>query len=354
MIILLFGADALGIRRRLAQLRTDADGGSGMIETNLNAIEGRDAKAQEIIGPAMSPPFLAPFRLVVIEGFLDRFEQGPESRGPRSLDAFSPLFAALESGLPPTTILVFTGGALRRNPMLDRLKKVPGATVEEHAPIAPRELPRYIREEAAARGIRFRAGPFRDVSPDDEELRKAGDPAAYLATLLGSDTLAIASELDKLALFAMGNDVTLDIIYRVCAGERESTSFAFVDAVIDGHHSRALTALEILTLRGTSPAELLAMLMTGYRQAATVIDLLDDGATPEEIGKAINRPWPNLRDRAIARGRRLGHERLRVAFEILVGADRSIKSGEVEDDLALELAVARLAALAPEAAGSRR
>ncbi len=354
MIILLFGADALGIRRRLGQLRTEADGGTGMIEPNLIAIEGRDAKPQDIISPAMSPPFLAPYRLVVVEGFLDRFEQGPEARGPRSLDSFSPLFAALDSGLPPTTILVFTGGAVRRNPMLDRLKKVQGVTVEEHAAIKPGELPRYIREEAATRGIRFRAGPFRDVSPDDEELRRAGDPAAYLATLLGSDTLAIASELDKLALFAMGNEVTLDTVYRVCAGEREAGAFAFVDAVLDGHHGRALTTLAILRNSGTSTGELLAMLMNSYRQAATVIDLLDERATPEEIGKAINRPWPGLRDRAIARGRRLGRDRLRAAFEILVGADRSIKSGEVDEELALELAVARLAGLAPEAASQRR
>jgi DNA polymerase-3 subunit delta len=354
VITLLFGADALGIRRRLQQLRAEADGGSGMLETNLTVIEGRDARPQDIIGPAMSPPFLAPFRLIVVEGFLDRFEQGSEQRQPRSLDAFNPLFAALEAGLPPTTMLVFTGEAIRRNPMHDRLKKIAGVTVEEYAALKPAELPRYIREEAAARGIRFRPGPFREAAPDDEELRKATDPAAYLTALLGSDTLAIASELDKLALFSMGDEVTLDVVHRVCAGERQSTGFAFVDAVMDGQHARALTALEHLLRDGVSSQELLVMLMNGYRQAATVIDLLDDRATPEEIGKAINRPWPGLRDRAIARARRLGHAGLRAAFEALVVADRTNKAGEVDEDLALELVVARLAALAPEAAGSRR
>ena len=75
--------------------------------------------------------------------------------------------------------------------------------------------------------------------------------------------------------------------------------------------------------------------------------MLDEGASPEDIGKAIKRPWPGLRDRAIARARRLGRDGLLQAYEYLVTADRTVKLGEARDEIALEVAVSRLLQLSP-------
>lgn len=357
MLLLLYGLDELGVRRRMQQLRAEADGGTGMLETNLISVEGRDATAQDIIGPAMSPPFLAPARLVVVEAFLNRFEPRGDQRQPRSIAAFEPLFAALEAGIAPSTILVFTGippsdpgerdGAFKRNPMIDRLKKIPGATAEEHREMKGQELLRFIKDEAGTRGIHLRSGPFRDAPPDDDELRKLTEPAAFIAALLHGDSLAIVNELDKLALYSMGREVTVDTVALVCSGERDVKGYTFVDAVMDGDHARALGALEALRRDGASSQEILVLLLGGYRRAATMIDLLEGGATPDEVGKAMNMTYPNLRDRAIARGRRLGHPGLKAAFTAIVAADRTNKLGEVDDDLAIDLLVARLASLSP-------
>ena len=109
MIVLLYGANELAIQRRLAELRDEADGGSGMLESNLSVIDGRDAKPADILGPVMSVPFLAPKRLVVIENLLERFESRPDRAQPRSLVPYEPLFTALEAGIPDSTLLVFLG-----------------------------------------------------------------------------------------------------------------------------------------------------------------------------------------------------------------------------------------------------
>ncbi|HEY5477642.1 MAG TPA: hypothetical protein VIK11_13110 [Tepidiformaceae bacterium] len=356
MIILLHGSDALAIRRRMQAIRDDADGNSGMLSTNQSVIDGRDAKVQEILSQVMSPPFLAPKRLVVIENLLDRFEQSGEQRQPRSLDPLKSLLEALESGIPESTVLVFTGGSARRNPLIDRMKRIAG--VEDVDCPAPEKdaLFRFVRDEAAARGIRFRNGPFRGASiPEDEELARIGDPAVLLATLVRTqspsgdwqaDTLAIVNELDKLALFTMGRDANVDEVFTVCAGDRESNKFTFTDSVMDGDLRKALQSLDALRRDGESAQALLGLLIAGYRTSATVIDLLAEGATPEEIGKAIRRPWPNLRDRAIRRAKGLGPTGLKRAYEALVAADRTNKAGEVDEDLAMEILVEQLASLA--------
>ena len=147
----------------------------------------------------------------------------------------------------------------------------------------------------------------------------------------------------------MGREATVDDIDILCGGERETTIWELVDSVLDGDTAKALQALRFLRSRGESVSSLLGQLAAAYRPLTTVLDLLEGGASPEEIGKAIRRPWPRLRDAAIQRARRLGREGVRSAYETLVAADRSIKLGEVRDELALEVAVTRLLALAPRA-----
>lgn len=355
VLVLLYGPDELLRRRRLEQLREQADGGSGMLISNLSVVEGRTATVDEILGPAMSAPFLGPHRLVVVEGFLDRFEPAGEQREGRSIEAFAPVIAAA-GGLPPSTILVFTGlkvGA--RNPMLAALKKVPGVEVLECAKLEKEALLRFIREEGVARGVRFHpARSNRALGPGEEWRRpKETDPAVLLAALFQSDTLAIVNELDKLALFSMGREVTVDTVDTVCGGERESTIWNLLDATMDGDLSMAFNVTEYLVQHGESVQGILAMLTLGYRRLGTVIGMLEDGAAPEEIGKAINQQWPGLRDRTIARARRLGAPGLRAAYEAIVAGDRSIKSGEAREDLALEILLCRLATLAPASAARR-
>jgi len=359
VIILLYGADQLAIDRRMAQLRDEADGGTGMLATNLTVFDGRDAKPAEIAGAAMSPPFLSPRRLVVVEHLFARYESNPGEgrRGGRGLDALAPLLTAIEGGLPPTTVLVFKGARVSpTNALLAALKKLPGVSVEEQPELKNEALTRYIRNEANARGLRFRAGPPRASHPSSQEWDRAAaqDPVALIGILTGGETLAIANELDKLALFTMGRDATIDDVYELCSGQREFTAFALSDAVMDGRLLDALSVLEALRVKGESTQSLLALLMAAYRRLGPVIDLREQGISPEEIGKATGMKWPNLRDAAIRRADSLGQEGLAAAFAALVEADRRQKLGEIDDDLALEVAVGKLAIAAAAAAAAAK
>ncbi len=265
---------------------------------------------------------------------------------PNSPEALAPLLSAFEAGIPESSVIVIIGGATRRNTLIERLKRTRNVVVEEFPEIKGEPLIRYIRDEAAARGIRFRAGASRERVVEGSDRPRETDPALLLAALLQSDTIAIANELDKLALYSMGREVTIDDVAAVSAGDRDATVFDFTDGVMDGDLRKAFTALAIRRREGESTQGLLGLLIDGYRTIATVIDLLEDGASAEEIGRAINRPWPNLRDRAIARARRLGPRGLRAAYAAIVETDRSVKLGEVDEDLAFDLLVTRLAALA--------
>lgn len=356
MIVLLYGANELAIKRRLTELKAEADGGSGMLESNLNAVDGRDAKPNDILGPAMSVPFLSARRLVLVEHFLERFERRGDQRSPRSLDPFESLFTGLAGGIPETTLLVFLGqpflaGQQRmhvtaKNPMVTRLAKLADSN-EEKPELKAAALPEAIREEARRRGVTFRPGKLTDRLLPGETMPDEADPARLMASLLQGDMLSVANELDKLALYSNGAEVSVVEVNRVCAGERIATGFEFVDAVMDGDLGKSLEYISRLKRDGENLHAMLGSLLTGYRRAAGILDMMDARATPEEIGKSMGPAgkWPNLRDAAIRRARNLGHAGLKSAYEAIVEADRTDKLGEVDNEVAFDILIMRLTAL---------
>ncbi len=360
MIIALFGGDEARIRDRLHALRQEADGGSGMLESNLSVIDGRDLKPADVLAPVMSVPFLSAKRLVIVEHLLERYEPRYEprggSRGGRVPAALEPLFELLAQGIPETTMLVFVGLPLyidsrpsavsKKNPIVQEIAKLPGASVEEYPSPDPKTLPGYIEREAQSRGLRLRAGK-QGFDPDEPVPPDAG-PAALIAALTQGNTLSIANELDKLVLYTGGGEVTMADVYHICAGERIAGQFDLGDAVLDGDLRRALEVVATLREHGEEAGQTLNTLAGTYRRLAPVIELVADGAPPEDVNRALGNVarYPPLRDRAIRRARRLGLAGLRAAFEAITAADRESKSGIIDRELAIDLAVARLCALA--------
>jgi len=360
VIIAVFGGDEARIRERLHALRDEADGGSGMLESNLTVIDGRDLKPADVLGPVMSVPFLSAKRLVIVEHLLERYEPRYEprggARGGRVPATLQPLFEMLAQGIPETTMLVFVGLPLyidsrpsavsKKNPVVQEIAKLPGATVEEYPSPDAKTLPAYIEREAQARGLRLRAG--KQGFEPDEPIPPDASPAALLAALTQGNTLSIANELDKLALYTGGGEVTMADVYHICAGERIAGQFELSDAVLDGDLRHALAAIASLREHGEDSGATLNNLVLTYRRLAPVIELVADDAPPDELNRALGNVarYPKLRDNAIRRARRLGLPGLHAAFEAMTTADRESKSGVIDRELAIDLAVARLCALA--------
>lgn len=366
MIILLYGGNELAIQRRLRELRELADGGSGMLDSNQNIIDGRDAKPNDILAAAMSLPFLSPMRLVVVERVFERFQGRRAGRGePATPKGWEPLLAALEAGIPESTILVFLGlpyGSGQNaetigpgNQLVARLGKIPGVLNEHKAAIDAKEIPQFVRERAHELGIRFRPGKFPERLAKGEAMPDESDPAQLIANLCQSDTMSIANELKKLALYSNGDDVTVAEVNRVCAGERTATAFNFRDAVLDGDLGKALEFKTRLLRDGEALAGLLFMLTDGYRRTVPIVDGLENGASEEELGRLMGNAgkYPRLRADNIRRAKHLQGDHLRVAFEHLVEADRTNKLGEVDEEVAFDILLAKLCELARSPALAR-
>jgi DNA polymerase-3 subunit delta len=364
-IHVLYGVDELARSRRLAALKEEADGGTGMLLSNLNELDGRDAKVADIVNVVMAAPFLAPMRMVVVDNMVDRFRPEPGRTGRRGFGPLDELFPRLESGLPPSTMLVFTGGGRDRNgrpptgknPFVERLREIAGAVVEQFDELKGKDLVRFVREEAAARGVRFRTGrSARPMDPSEEWLRpRETDPAELLANLHQGDTLSLLNEIQKLALYSLGADVTVDDVDLLCAGERQSEVWDFTDAVLDGDPARAFSAMAYLERhRGYEPGTLVYRLADAYSKLAVAGEMAREGAAPEEIGKQIRVFHPFPRDKVIARAKRYGLPGITAAYDLILEAERTKKQGEVDEDAGMHILISRLCTLAMNRATTGR
>mgnify|MGYP000939480398 CR=1 FL=1 len=359
MIVVLFGANELAMRRRLQELKDEADGGSGMLVTNFSTVDGRDAKPGDVLGPVMSPPFLAPRRLVIVEHLLERYESRMATRGARALGPWEDVIVQLGKGIPDTTTLVFFGQPFlaegrsrtvsKTNPFVAALAKLPGVSVEEHPALEKENLHRYISEEANLRGIRFKRGGGEFES--HEERPQESDPVILLANLLQGDTLSIANELDKLALYGRdkGGEITVADVNRVSHGDRESKSWDLTDAIIDGNLARALSTLKTLKESGEALQGLLGLITARFRSLAPVSELVAAGLRQEAIAEELKRPnnFPLRKD--VDASRRLTPTLVKQAYQYIVEADRTNKMGEVDEEVSVDLLLMKLCALGRKA-----
>ena len=353
LIYVLYGADALSLRRRLDQLKAEVGATREEQQNGITALEARDARVHDILGPAMMPPFLSPKRMVLVTGFLDRFANA-EGRGNRTLGPYEPLWQAITAGLPPTTLLVFVNGPLdgrsRRNAALEQLKKLPGVEIQEFPELKGQQFQRFIREEASVRGIKFRGGPSTRPLPEGEEWRRppGNDPVVLLAELHPGDTLSIANELDKLALYTLGREASVDDVALICAGERDFSIFQLTDALQDGDLRMALRAYEVVDREGKEWQRVIASMLTSYRSAIEVFELAQTGIDDAAIGQAIRFNYPNLVRLRRERAQRHGMKGLTAAVEAIVETDRRVKRGEIKPpELGMEILLAKLSAIAP-------
>ncbi|MBI2866150.1 MAG: DNA polymerase III subunit delta [Chloroflexi bacterium] len=330
MVYLLYGQDDFSRAQFLAQLKQELDpANGGLLPANTNVLPGPQLTFGELVQMCDSYPFLAERRLVIVEGLLSRFERRPgerEGTPPRAagdLAQWKQSLAEYLPRMPPTTVLVFVDGPLRRsNPLLQVLS--PLAQVVEFAPLRVAEL----QEWTVAR-VKQAGG---SIHPQAVQL---------LAELAGPDLWSLSTEVDKLLTYSQSRPITAGDVQRLVPEGRQATVFAFVDALLEGPRSQALVLLHSLFLGGAVSPYLVAMVSRQLRLLLQAQELITQGRSRQEIGTHLGlAPFP-LR-KTWEHAHRLGRDRLVVLYDQLLDLEVAIKTGRLPDEIAWQVLVAEV------------
>jgi DNA polymerase-3 subunit delta len=201
-----------------------------------------------------------------------------------------------------------------------------GTAVTFEAPKA-RDLPGWLAEESARRGFELDA-----------------DAARLLVERLGDSTARLATELDRLALWAeSGSPVGREDLEAMVADTTEEVVWALSDAIVDRNPAGALAAADRLVAQGESTTSLIYQAAKRLREANTAVELLESGKPPKEVESALPM-HPYAAKLLVRRVRGRSRAELRAAACAIADLEWWTRGGsDYPEPVALTLAVRRAA-----------
>lgn len=357
MITLLHGAEELLRAEHLAKIRA-ALGPAELAELNMTWLDGPKTSVEEVCYYCDVMPFLAPRRLVIVDGLLARLARGSQAgkKGRPPASALAPagdladapaethalakdrreLLAYLPQ-LPETTDLVLieaeepSSGDPVVKLLAELAKQGRAAIVPCQAPPVA-ELPAWITRRAQEKGARIDRAAAQD-----------------LATFVGRNLRLLDNELEKLAAYCGGaRPITSKDVRLLVPYAQEANIFDMVDAMGRRDQATALRLLRELERDGAAPLYLLSMIVRQFRILLQVSDLMSQRLDKDAIARHIGlHPYPT--QKAMQQCRLWRSQDLADAYDRLLETDVAIKTGKLPDDLALDLLVVELSQARPEA-----
>jgi DNA polymerase III subunit delta len=318
----LHGPDEFSCRAQLHAMRAQM-GDPSLAELNITVLDGKTASITDVLSSARSMPFLSDKRLVIVEGMLSwRTRKGAGKNDKAELETLAEGLA----DLPDWARVVFVERETLsdKNLILQQAKTLPGGYHKEFNP--PRNPTQWITTHA------------------HEEYGAEIDrqAAMALAAVIGEDLRAADSEIAKLATYVDGTRPISEADVRLLTSYKaEVEVFDMVDALGKRDGATASRLLHRL-LDQDEPLKLFALIIRQFRLLILAREHLNNGGTAGHLAQAIG-VHPFVAEKIAGQVRAFSLEQLEQIYHFLLDTDLGIKTGKVEDVLALDLLVAGIA-----------
>ena len=326
---ILTGEDDFSLTRALDEIKKEI-GDPAALAMSITTLEGQQVTPEQLRTVCETVPFLSGKRLVIVEGLLARFE--PRIRPRRQVrsrqvnndaDKHKPFSACLEK-LPESTIAVLIDGKIGGgNPLFKELNG--RATVRNFPLIKGPKLSQWAQSRVAAEGG--------SISPKALTL---------LTRLVGSNLWIMASEIDKLILFAKNRRIEEEDVKTIVGYTQEVTVFTMIDAILGSKAEPAAQSLQRLLQDGAAPTYLLTMLARQVQMIVRARELKSKRTSNTEIQSKLGITQEFVLRKTLEQAGRYSLPRLREVYHHLLETDLSIKTGQYDAELALTILVAEL------------
>lgn len=329
-LYLLRGDDQSKIKEVLAGFQASL-GDPSMADLNTVLINGDTLSFEALQADALTIPFLADRRLIIVENARAFLAKG----GKDDLEKFIDLFATL----PASSALVFV--------VDDQVSKRRGERSWENQK-SYAWLMTWI-EENGKKGIVIDC-----LLPADEDmpawiLRKAKelggafrpDAAHLLASYIGNNTLQAGHEIEKLITYVGDAGVVEpDHVTLLTAHEQEGNIFALTDALGERNAVKAMQEFQLLTEK-SDVMELSGMIHRQFRLLIQAREIIDEGGSVQQIEKEM-KVLNFIARKLYIQAQRFTLRQLLDIFHRLLDIDEGIKTGGMPGQTAYELLIADL------------
>jgi len=277
---------------------------------HLNA---RDASAEDVIASCNSMGLFGGERLVIVEE-VERWKAADVKE-----------IAGYLAAPAPATVLALVAEEIKSDAALAKAVAKVGQVLAYDVP--KRKLPEWVGEQFGRYGAKADA-----------------DACRALVEMVGDDLDELQSEIDKLATWAAGDQVTLRDVEQMAAGRAETAIFSLTDAWGRRDVAGVLSSAEAIMERSHRPrsGELMRMIGSMVSHVGRVRRcqrLADQGIRPREAAGQL-KMHPFVAEKAFGQAANFSAEELGYAIMRLSELDAAAKGGSrMPADLELERAL---------------
>ncbi len=207
----------------------------------------------------------------------------------------------------PSAVLALVAGEALRGDALGKAVAKAGRVLAFEAP-KPRDLPAWVRTQFEGLGGQ--------IEPD---------AARALVEIVGNDLVALATEADKMTIWAGGRPVSRADVEVLAAPAREATAWAITDAWGD-RNAAALMAAAEAELERREPFAIAVRLAAHVTLVRSVKVLAAEGLGARDIAKRVKLHEFRVR-KAVGHADRYSQDELDAAVVRLAALDAALKGG---------------------------
>ncbi len=319
MFYLFHGEDEFSRSETLAEFKKKM-GDPDLVELNTTLFDGRRVTLGEIQHACGSVPFMADRRLVIVEGLLTHLESRKQKEYLEELVRYL-------KDLPETARLVFVEDKSigKRNPVHRLALADERGHVKEFKPPQGSGLNRWIEKRVKKKGGQI-----------------SSTANATLAAFVGDDLRLLDQEIEKLVVYVDGaRPISEDDVRLLVSYVQEANIFEMVDALGRRDGQRAAQLLHQLLDEGEHPLALLGMIVRQFRIMIQVKELSERGLSQQKTTARL-KLHPFVVKKTTRQAMNFSMEQLETVYRKLLATDVAIKTGQMDDVLALDMLVVGL------------
>ncbi len=277
---------------------------------NFSYFEGKGLDVEELIRIADTMPFFAERRLILVE------DSGFFKTACETLANYLP-------SMPDTTCLLFVESEVdKRGRLFKRVKELGYAA----------EMARQDAAQLAkwAGGILAREGK-----------KITGRTMDLFLSMTGDDMEHIRMELEKVVSYTLGREVITDEDVRaVCTVQVTNKIFDMVAAIVNRQTKKAMDLYEDLLTLKEPPMRILFLIARQFNQLMQVKELMTKGLDKGTIASKL-KLQPFVVGKIMPQARQFSGEQILSYVNLCVDMEEAVKSGRLQDRLAVELLITK-------------
>ena len=306
-VYLLYGEESFLKQSYKKKLKEAVAGDDTM---NYNYYEGKGLDVNELISLSDTMPFFSDKRLIIIE------DSGFFKTSSEALADYLPM-------IPDTTCIVFVEDAVdKRNRLFKKVKELGHAAEMKRQDSA--QLARWAGTILAQNGRKI-----------------TGSTMNLFLERTGDDMENIRMELEKLISYTMGSDVvTTEDVEAVTTVQVTNKIFDMVNAIVTRKTRLAMDLYEDLLTLKEPPMRILFLIARQFNQLLLVKEMTAKGTDRGTIASKLKIP-PFVAGKVSAQAGAFTREQILSYVKGCVEAEEAVKTGKMNDRMAVELLITR-------------